>query len=223
MTQSRVEPAWGVCVDMSPHISLKWDGKLSEEQEVKRTEREKTIKNGQRKREMRTFQSQSPAVQAAGGCALSSSAVSPLGTASITLAALLILTVPVCNSKSASISLVLKYNNKTRKYQIDIIHQCKTISKYKMGFSFKQTWLDRHSAVNKAVQVTNFVRSIFRYHINYVLLCHCMEQKVLQQNFRKPQQIRRSYSSRYAAPFHSFSLLHSSCLCTSSSSVMLRR
>lgn len=76
---------------------------------------------------------------------------------------------------------------------------------------------------------TNFVRVIFKqqcqlHDINYVLLCYCMDQKVLQQNFSKPQQINRSCSARYAAPFYSFSPLHSSCLCTSlSSSVMLYR
>ncbi|KAF3691190.1 Neuromedin-U Neuromedin-U-25 [Channa argus] len=53
---------------------------------------------------MRTFQSQSqPAQRGASSSlhSLSSSAMSPLSTASITFAALLILTIPVCKSSSA--------------------------------------------------------------------------------------------------------------------------
>ncbi|GLD65532.1 neuromedin-U isoform X4 [Lates calcarifer] len=55
---------------------------------------------------MRTFQSQSqPAQRGASSSlhSLSSSAMSPLSTASITLAALLILTIPVCKSAPAEL------------------------------------------------------------------------------------------------------------------------
>uniref|UniRef100_A0A8C9YG90 Neuromedin U C-terminal domain-containing protein n=1 Tax=Sander lucioperca TaxID=283035 RepID=A0A8C9YG90_SANLU len=59
---------------------------------------------------MRTFQSQNqPAQRGASSClpslsgSSSSSAVSPLSTASVTLTALLILTIPVCKSKSDTI------------------------------------------------------------------------------------------------------------------------
>uniref|UniRef100_A0A3Q4G5V9 Neuromedin U C-terminal domain-containing protein n=1 Tax=Neolamprologus brichardi TaxID=32507 RepID=A0A3Q4G5V9_NEOBR len=50
---------------------------------------------------MRTFQSQSQRGAFSTLHSLSSSAMSPLRTASITFAALLILTIPVCQSKSA--------------------------------------------------------------------------------------------------------------------------
>ncbi|XP_028260241.1 neuromedin-U isoform X3 [Parambassis ranga] len=55
---------------------------------------------------MRTFQSQSQRAQRGALSSLhslSSSAMSPLGTASITIAALLILTVPVCTSAPADL------------------------------------------------------------------------------------------------------------------------
>uniref|UniRef100_A0A3B4FUA6 Neuromedin U C-terminal domain-containing protein n=2 Tax=Haplochromini TaxID=319058 RepID=A0A3B4FUA6_9CICH len=52
---------------------------------------------------MRTFQSQSQRGAFSTLHSLSSSAMSPLRTASITFAALLILTIPVCQSKSVSL------------------------------------------------------------------------------------------------------------------------
>lgn len=68
----------------------------------KKKPRKKNETKGHREREMRTFQSQShPAQRGAPSSlrSLSSSAMNPISTASITLAALLILTIPVCKSE----------------------------------------------------------------------------------------------------------------------------
>lgn len=73
-------------------------------QAIRRARSQKTKDTkGQPKREMRTFQSQSQRGAFSTLHSLSSSAMSPLRTASITFAALLILTIPVCQSKSVSL------------------------------------------------------------------------------------------------------------------------
>ena len=95
------------------HISVTWgtksqESKKSSGQGGKKTERKKNTphqkERGQQSAEMKTSHSQSqPAPRGAASSlqSLSSSAMSPLSTASISLTALLILSIPVCNSKSS--------------------------------------------------------------------------------------------------------------------------
>lgn len=83
--------------DTSLHISLTWDTSCQKSKKSKDKRHQRPAKE----REMRTFQSQSQRGAFSTLHSLSSSAMSPLRTASITFAALLILTIPVCQSKSA--------------------------------------------------------------------------------------------------------------------------